>query len=675
MEAVLDISLCSGIIARRPDGERLALPSRKSGLLLAFLAMQPGGRATREQVIARLWSDRGEAQARASMRQELLALRKRLAGLMPSPLRIEGEELALDLEATQVDAVTFERLCRTGSVDDLKRAVALCQGEFLSGFLVRDPGGEEWLRAERRRLRDLLVGALQKLLAHHLGAGDVPEATTIAKRLIETDPLREDGHRALIALHAAAGERALALGHYEDCRALFRRELDVDLDPATVRLAQRLRETGVDAEPLLRDVAAGLAVQVGRDGNALPAIPSGAPAIAVLPFSTPGETGHEFCGDGLVDGITGALSRVRPFFVISRASVEQYRNRPLDLARIGAELGVRYVVTGSMQSAGERIRLRVQLVETSSSGVIWSDHHDTALEDVFDVQDRITERIVGAIAPSVRMAEIERARRKRPENLAAYDYVMRALPQIWAMSREANDEALRMSLEAIRLDENYALAHAYASWCHFWGFANGWSDRPEHARAEAFRLIHRGLQLDSNDPNVLSIAALNATAIAHDLDAAAAYVEKALALDPNFTWGWNRSGYIEVYRDNIDTALAHFDRAALLSPFDPLTFNRLVGTGLAHYAAGRYEEAVALTEQASRERPGLPWAYRVLAAAQVELGNFDAARAAVATLVDGVPSLTVERIMSSMPFRRGDIRDRFASALSVAGVPEGKAAA
>jgi TolB-like protein len=606
---------------------------------MAFLAMQPEGRATREQ------------------------------GLEQCPLNVDGEELALDIEALQVDAVTFERLCRSNAPEDLKRAVTIFQGEFLGGVPVRDPGGEEWLRAERARLQGLMIGALRKLLAHHIEAGAIESATDVALRLVVCDPLRENAHRALIALYAASGHRAKALSHYESCKALFRRELDVELDSATIRLVQRVRDSEDEPAALLRAIAA----DIGDTPPRQAATALEEPAIAVLPFAVSGDAGIEICGDGCVDGITGALSRVRSLFVISRASMEKYRNQPIDLPRIGSELGVRYIVMGSMQQSGERIRLRTQLVETASSGIIWSDHYDATHADIFDLQDRITERIVGAIAPSVRIAEIERARRKRPENLAAYDYALRALAQIWMLSRQANDEAMRLAHEAIRLDPNYATAYAYASWCCFWCFANNWTDSPDRARTEAFRLIQRALQLDGNDPNVLTIAALNATAIAHDLDAAAAYVEKALKLDPNFTWGWNRSGYIEIYRDNIDTALAHFERAAMLSPFDPLTFNRLVGAALAHHAAGRYEEAVRLAEQARRERPGLPWAYRVLAAANVELGRIEDARAAVATLTADVPSQTVERVMSSMPFRRSDIRERFAAALRIAGMPTEKA--
>jgi TolB-like protein/DNA-binding SARP family transcriptional activator len=669
---VLDLSLCCGISVRTPAGDRLTLPSRKSGLLLAFLALQRGGRATREQAIARLWSDRGEAQARASMRQELLGLRKWFAGFSPSPLLVDGEELALDFDAVQVDAVTFERLCRSGTPDDLAEAVDICSGEFLASVPTRDPGGEEWLRGERGRLRALKISALRRLLAHHAAAGAIGPATDIARRLVDCEPLGEDAHRALVALLAAAGGRAQALSQYEESRARFRRELDVDLDGRTVALGQRIREAsdGLAPTELLRLVALDFADQVPE----LPTkrgLRAEAPAIAVLPFANCSDRAIDNFGDGLVDGITGALSRVRSFFVISRGSMEIYRHELPDLPRIGTELGVRYVVMGSMQHSGGKVRLRTQLVETATSGVLWSDQLDARLTDVFDLQDRITERVVGAIAPSVSMAEIERARRKRPESLAAYDYAMRALAKIWMVTPRANAEAMHLTREAIRLDPNYATAYAYASWCQFWAFANGWTDTPELARAEAFRLINCALQLDGNDPNVLTIAALNSIAIAHDIEAARAYVDKALRLDPNFTWGWNRSGYIEVYRDNIETALAHFERAALLSPFDPLTFNRLIGMALAHYCAGRHEEAARLAEQARQERPGLPWAYRVLIAAYVELGRLEDARRAVVALSADVPSQTVERILSSMPFGRHDVRERFARALSLAGIPSG----
>lgn len=645
--------------------------SRKGSVLVAFLALEPGGRSTRERVSTLLWSDRGDAQARGSLRQELVTLRKCLGPV----LRTEGEQIELDLEAIDVDAVTFERLCREGTPQSLEAAIALYGGPLLSGTSLRDPNGDEWVQAERTRFHGLLSGALRALLADRIDSGRTGDATPLARRLAAADPLCEIAQRALMVLLAAGGRRSEALRVYAECEERLRRELDVAPEERTVALARELRnwsDPQLDERigELLRRISAELSGRAAYSPvPAERATESQQPAIAVLPFAGIGAELETF-GDGLVDGITGALSRIRSIFVISRASTQKYRNQPLDMPRIAAELGVRYLVLGSLLQDGERIRMHAQLVEAATGALLWSDHHDGSLAGTFDLQDRITERIVGAIAPSVTMAEVERARRKRPGSLVAYDYVMRALPKLWTMSREANAEACRLAQEAIRLDPNYALAYAYASWCHFWGFANNWTEAMDECRIEAHRLIDIALRLDPNDPAVLSIAALSETAIRHDLEAASTYVDKALRLDPNFAWGWNRSGYIQIYLDRIDTALAHFDRAARLSPFDPLNFNRYVGMALAHWSAGRYEEAVRLADMARVERPGLPWAYRVLAAAEAELGNLPAAHRAAKMLLANAPRLTVARVMESMPFQRRDVADRFAAALQRAGIPE-----
>ncbi len=673
--AVLDIALFGGISVRRPAGEALALPSKKSALLLAYLAMRPDGQATREQMIALLWSDRAEVQARASMRQELVALRKSLSDLAPCPLQVEGERLLLDPALISVDAVDFARLCQRGTIPDIEAALKLYRGEFMAGTQARDPSAEEWLRAERGRLRDLLLHAYESLLVQHVRDRALAPAMEVGRRLLADDPLREDAHRAMIALLAASGRRGQALRQFEACRDLIQRELNVELEPRTARVVQRIRASGEGGtEAQVADLLGGIIEEFGGGPVPAPAalpIVSGPPAIAVLPFtSLGGNAGLDVFGDGLVEGITAALSRVRSFFVISRSSTQKYRGQSIDAVAIGGELGVRYLLLGSLQQAGTRIRVRAELVETGVGAMLWSETHDGALEDVFDLQDRITERIVGAIAPSVRQAEIELARRKRPENLVAYDYVMRALPQMWAMTHASNAEALRLCYEAIRLDPNYALGYAHASWCHFWGFANNWTASRDASHAEALRLIHIALRLDSNDPAVLSIAALSETAIRHDLKAASTYIEKALELDPNFSWAWNRSGYIQVYRDRTDAALAHFARAERLSPFCPLNFNRYVGTALAHYCADRFDEAVRLAEQARTERPGLPWAYRVLAAAHAELGQMAQAQAAVGILLRDSPGLSIARVMDAMPFERTDICRRFADGLKAAGMPE-----
>jgi TolB-like protein len=674
---VLHMTLLGSVAFRLSPGESVPL-SRKSGLLLAYLALQPQQRATREQAIALLWSDRADPQARASMRQELLTLRKSLAAIEPSPLHIEGEWLELDRSAIEVDALEMQRLSQSSTPAELDAAIALYRGEFLSGLSPRDPGGEDWVRQERERFRNQYLRAAETRLWQHLQAARWAAATDVARRILEEDPVREDIQRTMIALLALSGQRSLAVRQFETCRQVLRSELDVEPEQRTIRLAQRVRELGDEdkAEELalrLRETAAQhLGARAAAPPEPRPSIPEGQPAIAVLPFASLGaDPALEVFGDGLVEGITGALSRVRSFFVIARASTQRYRGEAIDAGTVGTELGVRYLLLGSLQRDGQRIRVNTQLIEAGSGAVLWSDRQDGTLEDVFDLQDQITERTVGAIAPTVRTAEIERAKRKRPDSLAAYDYLMRALPQIWTVTRESNAEALRLTTEAIRLDPGFALAYAYASWSHFWNYVNDWTETGTEPRAEAYRLVQAALRLDSEDPSVLSIAALSATAIENDLDAASQYVEKALAIDPNSAWGYLRRGYIKVYQSQTDDALQDFARTARLSPFDPLTFNRYVGMALAHFASGRYEEAVRCAEQARIERPGLVWAQRVLITSLAALGEVGRARSIVTVMRRETPSLTVARMMTTVPFQRADVRDRFAGGLAAAGLPLG----
>jgi TolB-like protein/DNA-binding SARP family transcriptional activator/predicted Zn-dependent protease len=412
-----------------------------------------------------------------------------------------------------------------------------------------------------------------------------------------------------------------------------------------------------------------LEAETGRESPARAA--GSRPAIAVLPFDNlSGEPGQDYFADGVVEEITAALARARSLFVVARSSTLRYRGRPIEPPQVGRDLGVCYLLQGSVRIAGDRIRIAAQLIEAATAACIWADRYEGARADVFDLEDRITERIVGALEPSIRSAEIERARRKRPDSLEAYDYVMRALPLMLALTPESSAEALRLTLEAVRLDPGYARAHALAGWCHGWHVANGWTTSPQQFRAEGMRLARAALRLDADDPGVLTMVGATEIMLAGDLDAAAAHIAKALALDPNSAWTWIRSGYLHVYRGEIETALAHFEHAAQLSPFDPLNFNRYAGTALAHFAAARYDEAIAWAEKARVERPGLPFAYRVLAAANMQLRREDAARAAAQVLLAQCPRLSLPEVMSTMPFADDKARRRFEDGLRQAGIPD-----
>jgi adenylate cyclase len=195
----------------------------------------------------------------------------------------------------------------------------------------------------------------------------------------------------------------------------------------------------------------------------------------------------------VAEEITAALSRMRSLIVIARSSTQRYRGRPIDLAEVMRELSVRYVVLGSVRRADGAVRINARLVEAATAKQIWASHYDGKLEDVFALEDRITGEVVAAIAPTIRSVEIERARRKRPDSMEAYDYIMRALPQVWALTREGGIEALALTQRAIALEPNYALAYALGAWCHFWQYVNGWPADLDATRAEGLRLARAAL--------------------------------------------------------------------------------------------------------------------------------------------------------------------------------------
>jgi TolB-like protein/Tfp pilus assembly protein PilF len=399
---------------------------------------------------------------------------------------------------------------------------------------------------------------------------------------------------------------------------------------------------------------------------------SGRPAVAVLPFENlTGESGESFLADGVAEEITAALSRMRSLTVIARSSTQVYRRRPVELGQVGRELGVRYVVMGTVRQAADTVRINARLVDVGSGAQIWADHYGGRLEDVFALEDRITAQLLSALVPTIRGVEIERARRKRPDSMEAYDYVMRALPQVWALTQEAGLEALRLTERAIALQPDYALAHALAAWCHFWQYVNGWPADLEATRVEGLRLARAALRLDDEDPDVLAMVGAVEATLGRHLDYAAALIDKALTIDPNSAWAWIRGGYCHVYRGSAELALQYFERAEKLSPFDPLNFNRHVGVALAHFIAGRYRQSAEAAAKSLLERPHLTWGHRVIAAAYGQLGMRAEAAAAADRIRHYSPGATIAGVLQVMPLESEDALARFAEGLRRAGLGEG----
>lgn len=424
------------------------------------------------------------------------------------------------------------------------------------------------------------------------------------------------------------------------------------------------------ADPMARPQAAAPAPATSGPAEAAQpeaAVARNRPSLVVLPFRPMGENREiTYLADGLVDEITSGLSRVRSFFVIARGSAQAFRGREVDVRDIARALGVRYVVQGSLRAAGRSLRVAVQLIDAANREEVWSGRFDGEWAEVFDVQDRITEAIVGALAPTILVAEVRRARRQRPRSLDAYDWLLQAMPGCWALDQRASVEAMDLLQQAIALDPDYALAHALLSWCHGQQLVYNWTRHPVPHREKALQLARRAAALDSSDPLVLILLG-TAECVAAEVDAAAAHIAMGLELDPNSAWGWNRSGYIHCYRAEPDRAEADFERAMRLSPFDPMRHNSYVGMGLASFVGEAYGDALTWIDRALVDNPEIIWVHRLLAASAALAGDADRARRSVRIVEGYAPGITVEDIVRAIPHQDPGVRERYRRALGLAG--------
>ncbi len=397
--------------------------------------------------------------------------------------------------------------------------------------------------------------------------------------------------------------------------------------------------------------------------------PSARPSVVVLPFDNlSGEADQAYFADAVVEEITATLSRIRDFFVIARNSAFSYKGRAVDVRTVGRELGVRYAVEGSVRRVGERVRITAQLVEADTGNHIWSTKLDGMVSDLFDLQDKMAAEVASAIQPSIRRAEVERARSKRPETLAAYDLVMRALPHLWAHRMSENPQAIGYLERALALEPRYGLAASLAAWAHGQQVAYNWATDVAAERAEGERLIEIATQTVGDDPTGLTALASAMMQLGGDVRQARAFAQRALQLDPNHAWAWMRLGFGMVYTGEPEEGLKAFEQSARLSPLDPFAFNVHLGMGLAHFAAGRPEKGIEFARQALAERPGLTWPYRDLATYYAAMGNLDEAREALEKFVYLRPAMTAASIRDGLRFMEPGLLERYVGGLERAGL-------
>jgi TolB-like protein/tetratricopeptide (TPR) repeat protein len=395
------------------------------------------------------------------------------------------------------------------------------------------------------------------------------------------------------------------------------------------------------------------------------------PSIAVLPFANlSGDPGQDYFTDGIVEDIITSLSRMGWLFVIARNSSFAYKSRAVDVKQVGRELGVRYILEGSVRKAANRVRIAVQLIDASTGTHVTAERFDGTVQNIFDLQDEITTGIIGAISPRLETAEIARAKRKPTESLDAYDNYLRGMAAVYRWTNASHDEALRLFRRAIELDPDFATAYGVAARCYSWRASDGRTVDKAREVDEVRWLARRAVELGKDDAVALHMAGHAIARVAGDVAGGASLIDRALLLNPNLASAWLSSGWVSVWLGEPDRALERFARAMRFSPVDLQLFNMQAGAAVAHFIAGRDNDALVWAAKALACQPGFGPALRVAAASYALMERPAEAKNMTLRLREADPGLRLSNLQDRVAWPQSEALARLVAGLRHAGVPE-----
>jgi TolB-like protein/DNA-binding SARP family transcriptional activator len=670
----LELDLFGGFQARAA-GRSVDVPGRKERALLAILALPLGEPRSRYKLAGLLWSDRGDKQARDSLKSAISRLKEALGSLYPLPIVSERESVSLDRTMVAVDVAAFERLICEGTPESIAQATTLYRGDLLDGLDVRDPAFEEWLLLERQRLRVLVRDALGALLDKHLASGARESAAPVAHRLLALDPLREGAHRALMQIYAEQGQTTLALKQYQLCCDALQRELDVKPEPETDRLYRSIREKRATIRSTVGESKVTLSVTTLPLGASPPPEPevfaSVTPAVAVLPFTNmSGDLGQEYFSDGITEDIITALSKLNDLLVIARNSTFAYKGRALDVKQVGRELGVRHVLEGSVRKLGQRVRVSAQLIDATTGHHLWAERYDRELGDIFAVQAEITRQVVIALDIRLRAGEQARFWSSGTENLEAWENVRLGMDLLSGGSLDGLRECQRLCDRALELDPNYATAWAMRGWTHHnevdVGIGRSTTGDRQRTLDLAIDCARKALKIDPScvdAHSLLGICHLSRGEYEQAID----MCNKALALAPNHSDILAISAVVHNKAGQPQRSLNLIKKAMRLCPIYPGTFLWILGT--AYRLTGQMEAAVGAFQEAIKRSADFLAAHVALASTLGEMGLKDSAKTSVTEILRLDPDFSIRRYMYGLSYRNSAEAKRFEYGLREAELP------
>ena len=633
-------------------GESVLPIGRKTRAIIAILALAAPRPVTRARLAELLWSRRLEEQARASLRQEVHRLLEALQPAGRDIVRVARDHLSLrpELVWTDVDEVL------SASIAD-PSPLALLDGELLDEFNGIDPALDHWLAAERERLRDRARTVAEALLMQQDSSDAVIPA---AQQLLGIDRAHEGAWRALMRAHAERGERGMAVKAYDRCKAVLADLHDAAPSPETQRLAAEIRAgTMAQARPPRPEPPR---------ADPRP-VPRGGVKVGVLPLQMIG-TGVEeaHLSLGLAEEVTAALARFRWMFLVSSSSLAPLPGR--DEAIMRRSFGLDFLVDGSVQRVGRRLRITLRLLDLREGNqIVWARRFDREPEDLLSLQDEIAAEVVAQIDPEIMLIEGRRAGRRQRSESTAYDLVLRALPLIVRLRRDEFTQAGDMLARALELEPEYAAAHA---WRAYWGMfcvGQGWAEGTDVAERTGYH-AERAIALDPQDARGLTIAGHVRAFLHHRPREALELHGRALALNPNLVTAWGLSATNLIYVGELDEAARRFSRYKRLSPTDPNAFFFDSTMGLLEFVRRDYAAAVLLGRRASELNPCFTAGLRYYLAALGHAGLAQEAATVRARLLAIEPHCTVQQAIRRSPLEQASETEHFAAGLRAACLPE-----
>jgi TolB-like protein/Tfp pilus assembly protein PilF len=651
-----------GLELRSAENRPVALKSRKARALLAILSTQRDFRASRAKIASLLWSDRAEPQARGSLRQVLADLRRTLGSAGPDVVRSDGEMVELNGARIGSDVARFETLLANKCRAALEQAVTLYRGPFLDGFDLREDAFDDWRMQESNRLEAQMIAGLTLLASLCETNGDPELALAHVDRLLEIAPLREETHRKAMELCRCMGRTTEAIERYEQLRSRLITELDIEPQEESKNLFLELRASRERA--VQHEVSTTPSVSAKSDLHM-----GGRPSIAVLPFvNHSGDPEQEFFADGMTEDIITELSRFRGLFVIARNSVFVYKGRAVDTREIARELGVKYVLEGSVRSGNDRLRVSAQLIDGINRSHVWAERYDRELSDLFSLQDEIVRTLVAAIEPELDDAERRNAASASPEQLDAWGAYHRGMWHVYRFTKEDTEQALEIFTQAIEASPIHTPGWIGRAFCHFSNVFLGFVEDRDEERRLCLEAARHAVELDPR--NAAAHWALGrAYSLALDYDRAISELETAVELNTNDAQSWYQLGWLRVRAGRAHEAIEPIALAERLSPNDPLRFAFLITRAQAHFALGKYSHALALADRAIR----LPHAHAQVEAVRIAClvkdGQHEAAREATAAFRVKHPDFTRTFFREAHGFARHEDISPYLEAFELVGLP------